>query len=354
MGARRHEDRNLDMLRAIAVTIVLIYHCAQMRRTDILPRVGHFGVLIFFVHTALVLMMSLDRLASDRLRYFRAFYIQRAFRIYPLSVLCVAAIVVFRIPWIHWGAYAAPSVGRVIANLLLAQNVIGNPQTISVSGPLWSLPYEVQMYIVLPILFWLLARHPVAKTLYLLVAFSLCVASLEIVLLHAWMGVTRFFPCFMGGVVAYFLRGRVRRFIPAALWPVTIVALGTVYYLAPVLNVCSWAACLGLGCILPFFAETKPGMIAMAAHLIARYSYGIYLAHVPMLWLCFYKLSFLALWMKWGLFVTLLPATTVMLYHFVELPMIRAGHRVASRMGSGVRGYHADSVLVARSGSSAD
>lgn len=333
MNAPRYEDRNLDLLRAIAVMTVLVYHCIQMRRY-IPPRAGLFGVLIFFVHTALVLMMSLERIAAGGLRYFRAFYIQRAFRVYPLSIVCVVVVVAFGVPWVHWGAFSRPSLGRLIANLLLLQNVIGNSQSTSVSGPMWSLPYEIQMYALLPILFWLLIRKPTATTLYAMVAFSVCAATIEIALIHSTIGLTRFSPCFMGGVVAYFLRSRTRPFLPATLWPVTIIALGTAYFFAPLVNISSWVACLGLGCVLPFFREIKAGGVATAAHRIARYSYGIYLAHVPLLWLCFYRLSFFSYWTKWALFITLLPTTVVLLYVCIEHPMIRVGHKIASRLGS--------------------
>jgi peptidoglycan/LPS O-acetylase OafA/YrhL len=80
--------RNLDVLRAMAVLSVLFAHSTEVMtfgsdalRDTLDVRIGRFGVLLFFIHTALVLMMSLQRNSSTS-----RFYIQRVFRIYPLSL----------------------------------------------------------------------------------------------------------------------------------------------------------------------------------------------------------------------------------------------------------------------------
>ena len=60
------DDSNLDFLRAVAVLIVVVAHVTyffgilRLGSLDLLP-IGFWGVLIFFVHTSLVLMLSLER-----------------------------------------------------------------------------------------------------------------------------------------------------------------------------------------------------------------------------------------------------------------------------------------------------
>jgi peptidoglycan/LPS O-acetylase OafA/YrhL len=102
-------------------------------------------------------MMSLDRLSVDGARRFTTFYVRRLFRIYPLAVVTVAVVFAIHISPLSWGnvPVVPPTAGNILSNLFLVQNLTKAP---SVTGPLWSLPYEVQMYVVLPFLY-LIARR---------------------------------------------------------------------------------------------------------------------------------------------------------------------------------------------------
>ena len=112
-------------------------------------------MLIFFVHTSLVLLLSLKRqMGMPRLEL--RFYIQRVFRIYPLSILCVLVSLWFQIAWPD-PIFSPRSGVSIAANLLLVQNFLREP--LSISAPLWSLPFEVQMYAVLRAIFLLLRRR---------------------------------------------------------------------------------------------------------------------------------------------------------------------------------------------------
>ena len=87
--APRSEDRNLDVLRAIAVLFVFVGHLFDFWfggaavLGDWLHGMTRMGVILFFVHTSLVLMRSLERLAPGNPHFMREFYIRRIFRIYP-------------------------------------------------------------------------------------------------------------------------------------------------------------------------------------------------------------------------------------------------------------------------------
>ena len=137
---------NLDLLRAVAVTLVLAQHLlnrfyfAKLGLSG--PPIGTFGVLIFFVHTCLVLMYSMERSNLGGLPLALNFYIRRIFRIYPLSIVAVLAAVALRLdsgmnglPGLSHVAHIG--LGRIISNLLLIQNIVRPGSIINV---LWSFP----------------------------------------------------------------------------------------------------------------------------------------------------------------------------------------------------------------------
>jgi peptidoglycan/LPS O-acetylase OafA/YrhL len=323
----RPHDNNLDILRAMAVLCVLVDHCLLIFGIRA-ERLGAFGVLVFFVHTALVLMMSLERLAASDAPYFRRFYLQRLFRIYPLSVVCVLIV----------AACIAPPAGMVITNLLLVQNFSAHPMTNVVIAPLWSLPYEVQMYLLLPLVFWTIRRWPKLLTVAALTATAVVIPMVEQRLFMRPMAstVTQFFPCFMGGIVAYVLRAKTRPILAWALWPVAILAFGVAFHVDITyggtlhIGLNARVMCLLLGASLPLFAETTARWLTRPAHLVAKYSYGIYLAHVPLLWLCLGRLWFLPGPVKWALFSVSIAAVPVLAYHTLEAPMVALGRRLSS------------------------
>ena len=162
---RARDSANLDLLRAIALLAVLSVHI--LRFLGVIPagspllRMGRFAVLLFFVHTSLVLMQSLARrYRGERWRdVFGHFLVRRCFRIFPLSILLVLVVFAFKIPAANVGVwsihYVDLGLGGLLSNLLLLQNLTFTP---SIVGQLWSLPLEMQMYVLLPSLF-LFARR---------------------------------------------------------------------------------------------------------------------------------------------------------------------------------------------------
>ena len=83
---------------------------------------------------------------------------------------------------------------------------------------------------------------------------------------------------------------------------------------------------------MPVFREVPCGLLSKAAVLVARYSYGIYLSHVPLLWLCFQRLTILPVAIRWAVFAALMCITPVVLYHLIEEPIIRVGKALSLRM----------------------
>jgi len=257
------------------------------------------------------------------------FYIRRIFRIYPLSIACVIAVLAFRVPADTNLKFVSWSWSAIAENLFLVQNVShADADVISVIKPLWSLPYEVQMYLVLPFIYLLLKRF-----------------SSNITVLLLWVGffvgaqyvpLLEYAPCFMGGVFAYQL-SRERTFaMPGYAWPISLAALLALYLVCTMrlmlrLEFSDYVICMFLGVVIPNILELKQSFVTAVAHTVAKYSYGIYLCHLPVFWLCFSKLSWLPAVLQWTAMGVLMAAVPFAAFRWIEDPCIKIGRRIAER-----------------------
>jgi peptidoglycan/LPS O-acetylase OafA/YrhL len=325
------ESPNLDLLRAIAVLAVYFFHLSITLGATLPPYAGRFGVLIFFVHTSLVLMMSLERIENAKRPLATTFYVRRFFRIYPLSVLCVTAIVLFRLPRAPWWPWLNPDGATILTNLLLCTNLFYKEVVTSV---LWSLPYEVQMYLVLPLVYLVGRAYGSRGVLTLW-----CAAVLAgIVQPHVTgrLDIAQYGPCFMAGVASYFLGfGAATRRLPFIGWPVVIAIAGGILAYGSHLGfpgAGSWIMCLMLGLTAPLFADLEQPALRKGAAWIARYSYGIYLTHLYAQWAALVVLKEYPAAVRYAVLVVLSLGAPITLYHLVESPMITVGVRVARRL----------------------
>jgi peptidoglycan/LPS O-acetylase OafA/YrhL len=346
-------SRNLDLLRSFAVLLVVGFHLAKffnwrfetLRVTDF----GLLGVMLFFVHTTLVLMFSLERQSANSnasASLFMPFMIRRWFRIYPLAILLITFVFLFHIPSdLQFGGFNLlhQSAGNFLANLLLIQNVTlqkANP------GILWSLPLELQMYLVLPALFLFASRM---KSPWGMIAFWWGAVAIWFAVglstgmlplsdggirspAEALLKYTRFAPCFLPGIVAYKL-WRQPRFLPALCWPLFLVLCCAAFlWLSgsqPIET--GWFICFAIGLGVCFFREMRENPLTQLTKRIARYSYGIYLLHYFAIWFGFVVCRSWNRGIQFAIFAAVLVFLSVLLYHTVEEPLIKAGVRVSQK-----------------------
>lgn len=332
---------NLDVLRSLAVITVMIDHLIPTLVhhgihvphgvRELLEHVGHAGVLAFFVHTSLVLMYSLDRLAAEPGSLTTRFYVRRLFRIYPLALVCIAAVVLLHLPDATWHEPVEPTTPQIAANVLLVQNLWTGH---SVLVPLWSLPYEVEMYLVLPLLYLVARRIDGVRRIGLLLALSYVGAYVFRKIEHGHMNLAAYVPCFLCGVLVYALRDRVRPRLPGAAWGPFFLGLILVYcwihtISGPDIYWMGWAFCLVLALALTQFRDLDNRVVGAASSRIATYSYGLYLLHVPALYVVF------SLWQPHSValgiaaYVALAAFASVIAYHVVEAPMVHLGRRLS-------------------------
>jgi peptidoglycan/LPS O-acetylase OafA/YrhL len=327
---------NLDLLRSLAISFVVGSHLLLDKSlvnpggydTHIL---GTLGVMIFFVHTCLVLMLSLDRQAniSGTSPTTLSFLVVRAFRIYPLSI--AAVVLLSLIERMHSGT--GPSLSTFLSNIFLIQNLTGSA---NITPVLWSLPYEFQMYFFLPVLYmW--ARYS-GKYSSSGIAVLWC-ASVALVLAFWRLGLNfdliKFFPCFLPGVLAFCQRRQPRHYSPWVLF--AYVGAAAIAYPALVghganATVLSWLICLVLGILIPRCGEIKSHLLRTAGSVIARYSYGIYLVHDPLRHFAFHYLKGLSAFSAWAIFIIGVAGLSYFAYHFIEKPCIDLGRTVVNRL----------------------
>ena len=336
---------NLDVLRTIAVLCVVcqhvLYEFPKTYRALGSPVIGKFGVLLFFIHTSLVLMLSLSRQgmtsSGQFWQHYKTFITRRAFRIYPLSIFVVLFLVFLVIPL---GVYASGSdvtahltQKNVIANLLLVQNLWPRPE-VSIIGPLWSLPVEVQMYLLLPLAYVIALRYR-ERGILILWGFLTVAAMVS----YSHIGphhILKYSPCFIAGVLCWSMGVRTRK-LPHYLFPVALVCIAIGHSLvASRLGkevALGYPVCLAIGYSLPYWKELPAGLFQRTCLNIAKYSYGIYLFHDIFRTYAFERVDSPSKIVQFLLFAVLTAAASVASYHLIESPLIGIGNKVAAKFG---------------------
>lgn len=328
---------NLDLLRALAVMAVFFDHLCGALGNRSYGSLGRFGVILFFVHTSFVLMASLarlDRHGESRDSLALAFWIRRIFRIYPLTVLFVVLTPIFHIPSDPGQMYAWIGLKAFLSNLALTQNLTYSPDIL---GPLWSLPLEMQMYLLLPFAYFAIRGDRRYRSLAL---WALAVLlALTVPHISERLNVFRYAPCFASGVVAFdLLRSQHWRWkLPAWTWPVGIFTAIALF--GPHDNISlphkmtrAWVLSLLLAVLYANVHEAGPNWMHRVFHWIAERSFGIYLSHIVVFWIVFYRMAQLPLWARGAALIAGAVGIPALLYVSIERPLIQVGARVAGHV----------------------
>jgi peptidoglycan/LPS O-acetylase OafA/YrhL len=143
----------LDALRGIAALVVVFDHSsvafmAEFRRV-LIPEfnTGRYGIMVFFLVSGYIIPASLERRGS-----IRTFWIGRIFRIYPLCMVVVTAVLAAHLLGIaQIRDFGGESIAAVaVAHLALFQELLGTPSLLLV---LWTLSYEMAFYLLVVALF---------------------------------------------------------------------------------------------------------------------------------------------------------------------------------------------------------
>jgi peptidoglycan/LPS O-acetylase OafA/YrhL len=319
---------NLDLVRSFAVISVLMDHTLlAIGVTRVGPfqiqYLGTLGVMLFFVLTTLVLMWSLERKPHSL-----DFYIRRFFRIYPLAIAAMLIAVLFHAPTggvraEQYFAFARPHLKDLLLQGSLMTDIFFSPRP--ALAVMWSLPYEVHMYLLLPILFYFVRRNFSLWPLMMLWVLDLLYARHVPSDSHNFAVAIGYF---LPGVMAYVGFGRWKPVLPSWMLPVLLLCLSAVC-LARFNFHNGWYFCLIAGLTLPLFRQIKARPVVEISRQIAKYSYGIYLTHPFALVIGWYLLRGFSLPVRVLGEVVPLIVLPVVAYHGLEHPMIRLGSRLA-------------------------
>jgi len=266
-----------------------------------------------------------------------AFWLRRVFRIYPLSVLFILLMVGFHIPADPNLTYRWIGVKGFLSNLALVQNLTASR---NVLAPLWTLPLEMQMYVVLPFAYFALRgkRRYLSGVLWVLAV----VAGIFLPPIYWRLGIALWAPCFASGIVAFDLlrhRTMVSRKLPAWWWPIGIFLAILIFHPVGGVDIKVhklWVLTLALALLYVHVKDDEGGRFRhrfhRVAHWIAEHSYGIYLSHVVLIWFVLVRMSGAPVWVRVLVFGVSSIAVPALLHRYVERPMMLVGAHLSRRI----------------------
>lgn len=173
---------NFDLIRLTAALQVVVWHSIEHLSISGVKGIHYFlgffpGVPIFFTISGFLVYASYENNADNPIRYF----VNRGLRIFPALWGCFLVTVVLLLSFgvLHLNDfYQPPMIAWVVSQLTIGQFYtpdllrawgVGTP-----NGSLWTIPVEVQFYLLVPIVFWVLKK---SKNYWVIVLLILMCAS---------------------------------------------------------------------------------------------------------------------------------------------------------------------------------
>ncbi len=299
-GARGYRPE-IDGLRAIAVSLVLLHHYGFK------PKGGFIGVDIFFVISGYLITSILQRdLDRGRLSLV-SFWERRVRRLWPALTVMMLAIIVAGYWLLLPGDYTDLSSSAIATTALSANWLFYHKldyfAPTSTTAPLlhmWSLAVEEQFYLIYPLLLMALTRYIPKHRLKVLVLLFLMSFVYSEALVHRDIGAaffllpSRAWELLLGGIVAQIGTAQARKVPPIVLEGAAIAGLVCLITAARRFNVDMFFP--GIAAAVPCFATgaiiwATSAESTVAARLLSlrplvqlgKISYALYLVHWPLI-----------------------------------------------------------------------
>jgi peptidoglycan/LPS O-acetylase OafA/YrhL len=297
-------ENNFDLLRLFAALQVFIIHMAGHLKVDL----GIFGVVlryfpgvpIFFTISGFLITMSYCKSKS-----IKQFFYNRFLRIFPALWMCifltVISILCFRGITFH-ALFSKDVMFYILGNLTILQaahipDAIKSWGIGSLNGSLWTIPIEIQFYIFIPMVFFLLKKIPI---LFKLLFFGICSYTINRILsinvstkaeVFVYITVVPFLFYFMYGSIVYLLWEKIKKYIENRLffWMILYFIYITVFGILLKLytpsyypNFFEFISSLLLSMMIFSIAFSHNHLSNKLLHG-ADISYGVYLYHMPVI-----------------------------------------------------------------------
>jgi peptidoglycan/LPS O-acetylase OafA/YrhL len=252
-------------------------------------RLGWSGVAVFFVVSGFCIHQSYSQSARPDLI---AFYVRRFFRLYPPYFVAILVFGLFfpysRLLFDRLGDWA-----RLFAHLLLCHNLSAALGGISASY--WTIPVEAQLYLLFPVLLFLVGRYSFAKTLWIvgIIQFSLhIITALSFGLYRPppfLISASPFYYWFSWSIGAAIVDAYLKRqplpFQKTSPWLWLTAAIATSAFAAHEFTFTFFAlatASLIARRLTTSMPAARQSFFGRSLRVTGTYSYGIYLIHHPL------------------------------------------------------------------------
>ena len=315
----------LDVLRAIAVLCVLACHTlasvygygfipwsGELRNFSGQPwdvrllfpiSFGQLGVAVFFVISGFCIHMTFSKG-----RNWREFYLRRFFRLYPAYLAALALFVVLTYPKAIGQLLAQPwYVWSAARHAFLCHN-FWSADFKSINPAYWSLAIEAQLYMLYPVMLWLIRKVEWCGMLMILAVIEVSIqglgqqypCSFTDFLVRTPFGY--WFSWALGSMLAddYLCEDTDR---PNAFWYALALAVAT-YFIKPLgfMWFTLWAltAAAAIGNVLSgHWTGHSVRWLALPLAEVGKWSYSLYLLHMPLI-VIFINAAFYLKWIGQG------------------------------------------------------
>jgi peptidoglycan/LPS O-acetylase OafA/YrhL len=373
----RHESHILflDHLRGLAILLVFLFHCFQLTfsgdqagsgkftdwihqplsRWPLFPlSLGWVGVALFFVISGFCIHLSHSRSKEKSLK---TFFVRRFFRIYP-PYLIALLFFTFLFPATRLSFYSSQDITNFWTHLFLVQNF--DPASVyGINGAFWSIAVEVQLYLIYPLLLWLVRGLGWNKSLSLILAIELVSTLLPFIRFHLGIASPSYLDALARGPLTYWFSWSIgariaddwlaNRSIFMSGFPLwlcllsflacsLIAGLGKFAFLFGAISAATFIA----GLLSSPMAATRLTSFPFSEHLrkAGLISYSFYLLHEPFLagvsslirplFVPSHGFVFLVRLMEWPFLLLIAWG----FYRFIELPSISFGKWQTQRLRS--------------------